>query len=83
MFYKIVKITDLRGEDKLYDNEAMTRIGYRVDLDKSDIHVGRKGFFYVDENLSVSTTLVKEIIVADDLITITTGHSVYYLKEVR
>ncbi len=82
MVYKIVKITNLRGEDKLYDNAAMSRIGLIVDIDKSDVHVGRKGSFFVDESKTISTSLIKEIIVENDLVVITTSHSVYYLKEV-
>ena len=87
MYLKIVKITDKNGNDKLYDDEAISRIGRVIDDIKSSISVGGRGIFYCvwpTVSKDMVTTKIKSISTdVNDLTIVETRNSFYYLKKIK
>jgi len=83
MQYKLVKITDLNGNDKT-DNGSLGRIGRIFGMTKEEVVIGKQLFMtcdYPGYEKSVVTSIVTDLIVADDGLIIKTEHSYYYLVE--
>ena len=86
MLYKIVKITDRQGNDKLYDSEAVSRIGRVIDDIQSSIAVGGRGIFFCVWPTTLKTlitTKVKSISTDGTIMIIETLNSFYYLKKIK
>lgn len=86
MYAKIVKITDKFGTDKLYDDEAMSRIGRIIDDVQSTISVGSRGIFYCvwpKFDNGMVTSKILSIVVDGDITILETKNSFYYLKVVE
>lgn len=83
MLYRIVMITDLKGNKK-EDKEAVDRIGRIIKLDKDTIVLNKRLFMTcVDPGFSKSiiTSHVIRVDNADDGLIITTENSMYFLVE--
>lgn len=84
MQYNIVKITDLKGNDKT-DLKATGRLGRIVELDADDIKIGKSCFLECvipGVHKSLITSNVLECIEAEDGLIIKTENSYYYLVDV-
>ena len=83
MFYKIVRITDLRGKDKT-DEKAQGRIGRVMDINPENINIDRSLYMVcVKPNVlkSLITSYVKKVKTTDKELIITTENSIYHLIE--
>ena len=81
MYYKIVKITDRKGVDKL-DETAKSRIGRVIDMRNSFIMQNRSALLVcVNWQKSMVTSPVEEWIENPGEIVIKTQNSVYTLRE--
>ena len=84
MLYKIVKITDKDGKDKLYSAEAMGRIGRIIDIGQSCIEAGSVGFLCCvipSRDKSLRTSKITRVKKVEDLITFETMNSQYWLRK--
>ena len=78
--YKVVKITDLNGKDRV-DGGSLSRI---VDFDEKDVVIGRYCFLECvvpGWNKSIITSDVQECIKAEDGYILKTLNSYYYLVD--
>lgn len=87
MNLKIVKITDKNGNDKLYDDDAVSRIGRIIDDVQSSISVGGRGIFYcvwpkVSKDM-ITTKILSITTDPGDVTIVETRNSFYYLKKVK
>ena len=83
MFYRIDRITDLKGKDKT-DEKALGRIGRVMDINPSYINIDRSLYMVcVKPNVlkSLITSYVKKVKTTDKEIIITTENSIYHLIE--
>lgn len=86
MLYKLVKITDLNGKDK-EDADAKGRIGRVFNFNKGGLkNIAKEKRLYMEcyepgFYKSVITSLVKDVIIADDGFIVKTENSMYFLIE--
>ena len=81
--FKIARITNHLGVTKVSPT-AKSRIGRVIDLDASKIEVGRAGFLVcVNPGFSDSlmTSRINHVYVSDDVITVWTKNSIYWLQK--
>lgn len=81
--YKLVKITDLNGKDRV-DGGSLSRIGRIVDFDEKDVVIGRYCFLECvvpGWDKSIITSDVQECIKAEDGYILKTLNSYYYLVD--
>lgn len=83
MYYNITRITDLNGNDKT-DADSLDRIGRIIDMDDSNIQIGQRLFLICHNpgiSKSIYTSLIRDVIKADDGVILKTLNSYYYLIE--
>ena len=82
MYYRIVKITDLKGLDKL-DNKSVGRIGRVIDMEESTIVPNKSALLVCvmpGHEKSLMTSRVKKLSVNPGEIVIWTENSIYTLR---
>ena len=83
--YRIIKIEDRDGNEKLDDIDAMSRVGRIIDENKSTISVGNRGFFwciYPGYSKSILTSKIIRTKWHRNTLTIITENSKYYLSKI-
>ena len=82
--YKIIQITDLRGEN-CRDPGSINRVGRIIDKERSILCPGKKGFMYCEKPdflKSICLSNVEKVVVNNGIVTVTTENHVYHLAEI-